>query len=356
MVDVKLVEVFPREVSLDELRGVKALADMELLRRGSRLSVQPVTAAQFATIARLAARRRRDGLTLVELLVVMAVVGVLIGLLVPAVQRARESARRAGCGNHLRQVGLAVATYETAGRFLPPGRTSQGSRGHSWAFSLLPFVDERSVFDALVAALPVHDDRNATAMRTPVPVFFCPSRRGPVADRNFDNNGEPPLVTGVAAAGDFAAVAGARLTYASSGGSCDPLLAGPIHTTSRVRLAQVTDGASRTLAVGERHLPPVDPAWPADLVHLHRGDTAFFSADTPTTLFREPTDGLGLGADDRAVDKFGGPHPGVTQFVFLDGHVDALAVDVDPQVLRWLCTIGDGHDPSAAAGGTGAGF
>jgi prepilin-type processing-associated H-X9-DG protein len=147
-----------------------------------------------------------------------------------------------------------------------------------------------------------------------------------VADRNFDNNGEPPLVTGVAAAGDFAAVAGARLTYASSGGSCDPLLAGPIHTTSRVRLAQVTDGASRTLAVGERHLPPVDPAWPADLVHLHRGDTAFFSADTPTTLFREPTDGLGLGADDRAVDKFGGPHPGVTQFVFLDGHVDSRSM------------------------------
>lgn len=301
-------------------------------------------AAETVAARACGATRARGGrgMTLVELLVVIAVVGILVGLLVPAVQAAREAARRAACGDRLRQIGLAVTAHETARRTFPTGRTGRGAVGVSWAFTILPYLDEEGIFASYVAGLPAHDDRNARAMRTAVATFFCPSRRAPTSDRDFDNDGGPPVVRGAAAAGDFAAVAGTPLSYGSGGGPLDPRLAGPIHSFSRVRAAQVADGLGRTCAVGEKHIPPVDPSWPADTVHRAQGDTAIFAADTPTTLFREPTRGLSGSAGDPWDDAFGSRHPRCAGFVFLDGHVEALANDVDPDVLRRCCAIGDG--------------
>ena len=288
-------------------------------------------------------------MTLVELLVVVAIIGVLLGLAIPAVQAAREAARRTACQSNLRQVGLAAASHEVAARLYPMGRDTRDQFGVSWAFRLLPFLGEDAVFRAHVREAAVFDDRNATAMRTPVALYFCPSRRSPCADRNFDDNDRPPVVTGAAAAGDFAANAGASFAYASRDGTCDPLVAGPIHTFSKVRTAQVTDGISKTFAAGERHLPPVDPSWPPDMVHYRQGDTAFFAADTPATLFRDTARGLAGGPDEAGTRSFGGPHPGIVNFAFLDGHVVALDVGTARDVLRWLCTIGDGNDPGSAA-------
>lgn len=289
------------------------------------------------------------GLTLVELLVVVAIIGLLLGLALPAVQSAREAARRTACQSNLRQVGLAVTAHEVARGIYPTGRDTRDQLGVSWAFRLLPFLGEDAVFQAHVRDVPVSDERNARAMRTPVTLYFCPSRRSPCADRNFDDNDRPPVVTGVAAGGDFAANAGATYAYISGTARLDPLRAGPIHTFSRVRAAQVTDGISKTFAAGERHIPPVDPAWPADLVHYRQGDTAFHAADTPATLFRDTVRGLAAGPDEPGARSFGGPHPGIVNFVFLDGHVAALDVGTARDVLRWLCTIGDGNDPGAIA-------
>jgi len=295
---------------------------------------------------------RHRGLTLVELLVVVAIIGLLLGLTVPAVQAAREAARRTACQSNLRQVGIAAASHEVAMRIYPTGRDTRDEFGVSWAFRLLPFLGEDAVFQAHVGEVPVYDDRNARAMRTPVTLYFCPSRRPPCADRNFDDNDRPPVVTGAAAGGDFAANAGASFMYASKNGSCDPLFAGPIHTFSKVRAAHVTDGISKTFAAGERHLPPVDPAWPPEMVHHRQGDTAFFAADTPATLFRDTVRGLASGPEEpiaNAFRSFGGPHPGIVNFVYLDGHVAAVDVGTDRVVLRWSCTIGDGNDPAAVA-------
>jgi len=291
----------------------------------------------------------------VELLVVIAIIATLIGLLLPAVQSAREAARRTGCTSNLRQVGLAVATHEVTRKVYPQGRGTRGPDGYSWAFRLLPFLEEEKIFRSWVPEAPVYDPRNSTAMRSPVSAFFCPSRRAPCSDRNFDNNDQPPLVVAAAAGGDYAANAGSAYNYAPpEGGASDPKLAGPIHTFSRIKPAHVTDGLSKTFAVGERHIPPVDPSWPPELVHLRQGDTAFFAADTPATQFRDTYRGLADAADDRNVRKFGGPHAGVTNFVFLDGHVEPIANDTDLQVLLWYGTIGDGNDPSAPPdGGTG---
>lgn len=294
-------------------------------------------------------RRQSRGFTLIELLVVVAIIGLLLGLAIPAVQAAREAARRTACQSNLRQVGLAAVSHEVAARVYPMGRNTRDQFGVSWAFRLLPFLGEDAVFQAYVPAAAVYDDRNARAMRTPVTLYFCPSRRSPAADRNFDENDRPPVVTGAAAGGDFAANAGALFAYASRDGVCDPLRAGPIHTFSKVRSAQVTDGLSKTFAAGERHIPPVDPAWPPEMVHWRQGDTAFFAADTPATLFRDTSRGLAAAPDEPGTRSFGGPHPGVANFVFLDGHVAALDTGTARDVLRWLCTIGDGNDPAVPA-------
>jgi prepilin-type processing-associated H-X9-DG protein/prepilin-type N-terminal cleavage/methylation domain-containing protein len=299
----------------------------------------------------MSSSRRPRGLTMVELLVVVAIVALLVGLTIPAVQSAREAARRTACQSNLRQVGLAVASHEVAVRAYPMGRDSRDQVGVSWAFRLLPYLGEDAVFQSLVPTAKVYDERNARAMRTPVTLYFCPSRRSPVADRNFDENDQPPVVMGAAAGGDFAANAGASFAYASRDGVCDPLRAGPIHTLSKVRSAQVTDGVSKTFAAGERHLPPVDPAWPPEWIHYRQGDTAFFAADTPATIFRDTAGGLAAGPDEPGTRSFGGPHPGVVNFAFLDGHVAAVEVGTDRTVLRWFCTIGDGNDPASAPDG-----
>jgi prepilin-type processing-associated H-X9-DG protein len=81
-------------------------------------------------------------------------------------------------------------------------------------------------------------------------------------------------------------------------------------------------------------------------VHYQQGDTAFFAADTPTTQFRDTLRGLASAPDDTNSRKFGSRHPGVTNFAFLDGHVEAIANETDTDVLRWYCTIADGNDPT----------
>ena len=298
-------------------------------------------------------RSPRVGFTLVELLVVIAIIATLIGLLLPAVQSVREAARRSACSNNLRQIGLAIVDHEVVRKIFPTGRTVRDPFGYSWSFRLLPHLEGGSIFDSYVAEVPVWDERNATAMRTPVATYFCPGRRAPAADRNFDNNDQPPVVLGQAAGGDYAANAGTYFNYAPpEGGGSDLRLAGPIHTLSRVRAAQVSDGLSKTFAVGERHLPPVDPSWPPAMVHHRQGDTAFFAADTPATQFRDTYRGLASAPDDRNTRKFGSMHPGVVSFVFLDAHVQAISIDTDLNVLRWYSAIGDGNDPTAPGDGT----
>jgi prepilin-type N-terminal cleavage/methylation domain-containing protein/prepilin-type processing-associated H-X9-DG protein len=294
---------------------------------------------------------RPSAFTLVELLVVIAIIATLIGLLLPAVQSAREAARRSACSNNLRQVGTAIANHEGARKIFPTGRTVRDPFGYSWSFRLLPYMEGGTIFDSYVSDVPVWDDKNAAAMRTPVATYYCPSRRAPAADRNFDNNDQEPLVFGKAAGGDYAANAGTYFNYAPEGGRSDPKQAGPIHTFSKIRPAQVSDGLSKTFAVGERHIPTPDSSWPATMVHTLQGDTAFFAADTPATQFRDSYRGLASARDDRNTRKFGGEHPGLVNFVFLDGHVQGIEAETDLNVLRWYSVIGDGNDPEAPTDG-----
>jgi type II secretory pathway pseudopilin PulG len=286
---------------------------------------------------------------LVELLVVIAIIGVLVALLLPAVQAAREAARRTQCTNHLRQMGLAVQLHHDTKKHFPMGRTSRTQIGISWAFQLLPFLEEQPIYQALRPTARVDDPANATAMQSPVSIYYCPTRRGPVADRDFDNNDQPPLVRGVAAAGDYAANAGIspRIGFDPITGAPQwPLNRaeiGPMFTYSKIRDRQVTDGLSKTLAVGEKHVPQItiDPA--DGQPHYRVGDTAFFAADYPLAILRGSNGGLSTSPRDPAIEGFGSLHASITQFVLLDGHVESVPQDVDVTSLAALSAIGDGR-------------
>jgi len=286
------------------------------------------------------------GFTLVELLVVIAIIGVLLALLLPAVQAARESARRSQCKNNLKQIGLALQSYHDTKRQFPSGRIQKDEFGVSWAFELLPYMEQTTIYKSRVPTVPVYHQDNSAAMRIPVATYYCPSRRSPLADRDFDNDSDPPVVLGAAAGGDYAASAGEEANFDGELDDGDDfqdptLVAGAIHTFSKVAARHVTDGLSNTLAIGERHIPPIQPDFDQNRIHFELGDTAFFSSDRPETIFAEWD--IARDAYDKSDDEFGSEHGQIVNFVFLDGHVASIDRDVDEDTFKLLCTYADGQ-------------
>jgi prepilin-type N-terminal cleavage/methylation domain-containing protein len=309
-------------------------------------------------------RPRRKGFTLVELLVVITIIGILMSLLMPAVQSAREAARRCQCQNNLKQIGLAMLLHLDSLKTFPTGRNGTDQYAVSWAYSLLPFMEEKNMYRAYVKTARADDEVNAPTMRTPMSIYVCPSRRGAVADRNFDNDSKPPLVLHKASAGDYAGNAGLRYNMGVTTDSDvegNPILtlglyngaeAGPIFSGSKIRDAAVGDGLSNTLAVGERYLRPAPKDTPEEMKDYEQGDTAFISGDLPRTILAGTEDGLASGDKDpgnslkdpsKRTSKFGSAHVTVTQFVFLDGHVTSISDFISDIDLKALSTIAGGE-------------
>jgi len=307
------------------------------------------------------------GFTLVELLVVIAIIGVLVALLLPAIQAAREAARRSQCINNLKQIGLALQMHhDSLGRY-PLGRSNTTQRGVSWAFELLPYMEQQSIYEAYDPNQEVFQPANAVAMRSPVSAFYCPTRRPPAADRNFDNNDAVPEeeYRDIAAGGDYAGCAGLEQDYGRNDEEGRPPEeeGGVLYSYSRIKNRYITDGLSLSMAVGERHIPTLFETEPDDaLLQFVQGDTAFFAADNVMVAFRGTECGLAGGTtdttnnscdtnlpDDDANEKFGSEHSGITQFVFLDGHVSSINNDVDVVTVQRLSTIADGAEVSTEA-------
>src|SRR5262245_15359753 len=118
---------------------------------------------------------RRGAFTLIELLVVIAIIAILIGLLLPAVQKVREAAARAKCSNNLKQIGLAVHNYHDSRSSFPPFRTSQ--RGLSWLALIMPYIEQNNGYQ-LFDTNANYSLQTTTAVMTQVPIYYCPSRRG----------------------------------------------------------------------------------------------------------------------------------------------------------------------------------
>ena len=251
-------------------------------------------------------------------------------------------------------MGLAVQTHHDVKGYYPPGRNRTDQRSVSWAFMTLPFLEAENVYKAYNPQERVDSDVNAPAFRTPIETYACPSRRPAAADRDFDNNDQPPLVAGAATLGDYAACAGINYMMGMinvSGPTDDgtqfetrpePEIAGAIYSFSKVKDRWVTDGLSNTIVIGDKNKPVDRELANPEMADYEAGDTAFLPGDSPHTIFAQTKNGLADSNADADRVKFGSEHPGIVQFVYLDGHVTALETSIEAEVLDMLGAVGDG--------------
>lgn len=216
--------------------------------------------------------KRRQGFTLIELLVVIAVIGILVSLLLPAVQQAREAARRSSCTNNLKQIGVALHNYHDAHKVFPASyladtvtpatrnpNSYDGPNGFAWGSMLLPALDQAPLYRQFETRRPCWDAVNAAPARTSLSVFLCPSATktdGPIHVRD--------------ASGTVLATFG-RSTYVANAGQEEPwgflqedyygLADGPMFRNSRVRTADVVDGLSSTVFIGEHSSVLSNKTW-----------------------------------------------------------------------------------------------
>ena len=267
---------------------------------------------------------------MVELLVVISIIGVLISLLLPAVQAAREAARRTECINHLKQIGLAFQNHHSAHRYFPSGGWNwyhpptyengnplSGSRQRAgWGFQILPYIEAETIWNAG----PVQ------AIGTPVRLFFCPSKRSPQAVDHQDNY-RPALTGGV--------IAHALCDYAASNRE----MTGVVRRFEPANLSHVTDGTSQTLLAADKRLNIARLGeWQDD---DNEGYTVGWNEDTIRRTDRSPAPDH---ASDGDGDKlFGSSHPGVINGVFVDGSVRAISMQVDEETFRWMGDMADGE-------------
>jgi prepilin-type N-terminal cleavage/methylation domain-containing protein/prepilin-type processing-associated H-X9-DG protein len=293
-------------------------------------------------------RRRSRGFTLIELLVVISIIAVLIGLLVPAVQKVREAGNRMSCSNNLKQLGLGMHNFHDVYKRLPYCRTGGHEQDNTWAVILLPFIEQgpfyTTWFSTPIAgldgppirsanpSLTINDLRFNRTIRTQsaplsntVPIYYCPARRGPQVCM-------APLGSNlVGACGDYAVV-----------GGNNTLNTGAFHINdlygTGIRLTDVLDGTSNTLLIGEKHLTPTD---------LGQGtyDGCIYSATPAGLSFRQAGSAhpLALSLTDPQNGQFGSWHPGVVNFVFCDGHVTGLVTSIPGTTLGYLATRAGGE-------------
>lgn len=219
-------------------------------------------------------RISRRGFTLIELLVVIAIIAVLISLLLPAVQQAREAARRSQCLNNLKQIGLALHNYHDSYNVFPPAYlttpggnaimgppSDTGDTGPGWTclMLLLPQLEKANLYRSFNTDLPCWHSSNAVAAKSPVNVFLCPSATNGAGVYSVVDDGGSVLAT--LSRGNYVANAGRIDCWDETAADLSGIADGPLYRNSVTRIASIVDGLSNTVFFGEQTPYHSDSTW-----------------------------------------------------------------------------------------------
>lgn len=290
---------------------------------------------------RVAAR----GFTLIELLVVIAIIAVLVALLLPAVQNAREAARRSQCQNNLKQIGLALHNYHDTNQCFPPGWIGvtanqpdvNGLNGWGWASKLLHRMEQPALYHAINFKLSVTNVANSSNLVHPLPMFRCPSDSSPDTWVLNTPSGAPLATLATSNyVGNFGTDGLDACLSFSPGATCkgDGVM---MHNFS-IRLAEIIDGASSTLMIGERKTRS-DLDWHSTWVGVVAGGDESFQRVLAVTdhVPNSPA---------AHVDDFSSHHATGGYFVLGDGRVRMITSNIDENVYKKLATR-SGREPVA---------
>ena len=334
---------------------------------------------------------RKTGFTLVELLVVIAIIGMLVGLLLPAINAAREAGRRATCMNKVHQIALAVNNHLSNLGFLPSGAvlnprvfnmedsydpwaeandTQVGMSGASWMLYILPYMEHHDIYDKWNFATTVSE--NASLAKTDIPEFYCPSRRNTVrpgdtanmfdqwTSGGTDYGGCMGDVDGwdnvVNASNSHSFCPGKYICYVG-GEPPTPSQAGVFYPNSKTVLNQITDGASHTIMMGELqrlfnpgYLPAgQDPEYYGPSLTSNDG---WAVAGVGTLFDTNVADGGGDlgqpgGLNNNFFEGAGSMHPGGANFAMVDGSVFFFSENINSFAYGYLGSMADGINPAS---------
>jgi prepilin-type N-terminal cleavage/methylation domain-containing protein len=329
---------------------------------------------------RFAFHFRRDGFTLVELLVVIAIIGMLVGLLLPAVQSAREAARAMQCKNNLHQISLAVELFHSAQKCYPPARYEPrpgdalayacGGKETTWLVRIMPFLEQQSLEQKWDYTLPYGD--HPEEIRThALPMYCCPSRRSSATAKGvgqvvgagtvwitlpcgcqvpMSKNAETSGAVGDYGGnhGDLSPGSSGLPTDFNYGGNGTGLIISsrancsngiPQSWHDRISQRHALDGLSNTFLVGEMHVPMGKLGQSPEDAFIYNGDNVFNLARLGGPTMPIVTNPRGEGSD---LVRWGSWHAGTCQFALADGSVRAVSSSIDTDTLGRLCNRSDG--------------